>query len=142
MKHLWILSIQTSLPDTCSNHEDLKKQLRLAKDKSQIVKQIKEVLVQNHIAFLDVMKYAIRKSDSSRDDGIQYACLDVENFSYAPTSAYFICNSKLAETGYLQICNQLLRQPNHEYLAQSWQHLYKNDTKTKWIETIKRLCAL
>ena len=106
--------------------------------KEAVVTQIKNVLEENGIAFLDIMKYAIRQLNKSDDDVIKYYCIDIERFKNIPNSVYFICNSKLAKEGYLNICKALHREPNYIYLPQNFPHLYRNGNEEKWIEIIKK----
>ena len=84
------------------------------------------------------MKYAIRQLNKSDDDVIKYYCIDIERFKNIPNSVYFICNSKLAKEGYLNICKALHREPNYIYLPQNFPHLYRNGNEEKWIEIIKK----
>ena len=86
----------------------LKKQLFDAKsDQRIVVEKIKEELKSKKIAFLDIMKNVIRKKDSPYDNDIKYYSLDKEGFSCIPKNAFVICNSRLAETGFNQICEIL-----------------------------------
>lgn len=104
-------------------------------EKNPIILQIKENLIKNRIGFLDIMKYAIRKNDSPYDNDILYYSLDLEGFALVPKDAVFICNSRLAEQGYLQVCETLKIQPNYVYLSQ------RGTRKEKWLQTLKSILA-
>lgn len=114
-----------------TNLKTLKKSLFVEQKNSDIVNQIKEVLKENNIAFLDIMKYSIRKKDSPYDADIVHFALDIESFKNTPFDTFFICNSKLAETGYLTICKNLNRKVNYIYLSQRFA------TKKEWVDAIK-----
>lgn len=118
-----------------TNLKELKKSLQQTtsyEEKQKIITQIKNTLKENNIAFLDIMKFAIRKLGSPYDNDIKNYCLDIESFRNIPNSVYFICNSRLAEQGYLEICKNLGREINYSFLSQ------RMAKKVEWIETIKK----
>lgn len=116
-----------------TNLKELKNSLsKPNSDKNQTISEIKSILKETGIAFLDIMKSAIRVKESPYDSDIKYYSLDVDSFKNIPDSVYFICNSKLAEDGYKQICEKLGRKDNHILLSQ------RRAKKTEWIDNIKR----
>ncbi len=116
-----------------TNLQQLKDSLPTADNKEKTLFEIQKTLKEHNIAFLDVMKFALRLKDSSEDLDIKYFTLDVESFKNLPNSVHFICNSRLAEDGYLEICKRLNRKPNYEYLTQFWMKLDKN----AWVNSIR-----
>lgn len=117
-----------------TNLKDLKKELHKS-FKQSIVVQIKNELMSKNIAFLDIMKHAIRKKDSPYDNDITYYSLDKEGFGQVPKNACFICNSRLAEKGYLQICEILDVTPNYIYLSQ------RGTPKKEWLKYLKKILS-
>ena len=112
----------------------LKKQLFDKKfNKNETIFKIKQELISKNIAFLDIMKNAIRKNDSPYDNDIVYYSLDIDGFSCIPKNAFAICNSRLAEQGYNQICEILKIQPRYKYLSQ------RGSTKKEWMETFAKV---
>lgn len=109
----------------------LKKQLHENKQTApETVEEIKKQLVSNNIAFLDVIKCAVRKKDSPADGDISHYVLDVDSFKIA-SDAVIICNSRLAEQCYIEICEKLNKQPNHIFLSQ------RSGRKVEWLNAIK-----
>ena len=96
------------------------------------IEQIKQYLVEREIAFLDVMKYAIRKKGSCADKDIAYFSLDKESFGKI-NNAVIICNSRLAEICYCEICEQLGLKNKHVFLSQ------RRATKEQWLQTLKEI---
>lgn len=115
-----------------TNLKERKKELQSAENKGEIVADIIKVLKENRIAFLDVIKYVIRTKGSSSDDDIKYYCLDVDSFKKIPDSACVICNSRLAEEKYKEICEMSGCEDKHIFLSQ------RSAIKEVWIDTIKR----
>ena len=112
-----------------TNLKELKKQLLLKPHDSKIIEEIKYTLIKNKIGFLDIIKSAIRKNDSPYDKDIKYYTLDTEVFK-TNTTALYICNSKFAEEGFIQICKELNLNLNYLYLSQ------RHDTKQSWLSAI------
>lgn len=112
--------------------KDKKKELLKMPKSEEIIESIKTELKKNNIAFLDIIKYAIRKKDSPYDADIKYYTLDVESFKNIK-NAKFICNSIFARDSFIEICKQLNINPNFVYLSQ------RMDTKKLWLETINKL---
>lgn len=92
------------LIDYCFSTEEnglviLKRQLRQANEKSEIIKKIKNYLFEHKIAFLDIINKAIRKIGSSLDDDIVEYTFDFESFKYCNNNQKFVCTSKNAKIG-------------------------------------------
>ncbi len=80
-----------------------------SKAKSYIVEEIKKVLKENHVAFLDVVKKVRRKKGreaSSYDNDIAMYMLDYEAFEDLKNVKKIICNSKWAYDGLLEIVKE------------------------------------
>ncbi len=96
-----------------------------------IINAIKGRLATHKIAFLDVMKFAIRVTGSSADSDIKCFTLDDGAFCNLPasvlSSAYFICNSKNAEFGFDWICQRNGLKLNKKCLSQ------RSATKDEWV---------
>ena len=106
-----------------------KKILHETKDLS-VINEIIDILKSKGIAFLDVFDSVIRKQNSPYDDDIKYYTLDIDSFK-KNINAKFVCNSRLAEKCFLEICETLgIDNPNYIYLSQ------RKGTKNLWIETI------
>ena len=114
--------------------KELKKQLHSnPENKTQIIDEIKKQLTAKKIAFLDVIKYAIRKKDSPADNDIAFCTLDEDVFKIS-TNATIICNSRLAEECFCSICDKLNFDPSkHIFLSQ------RSGLKKDWISTIKSI---
>ena len=107
-----------------------KKILHETKDLS-VINEIIDILKSKGIAFLDVFDSVIRKQKSPYDDDIKYYTLDIDSFK-KNINAKFICNSRLAEKCFLEICETLgISDPNYIYLSQ------RKGTKDEWVQTIK-----
>ena len=102
-------------------------------NKNETIFALKQELISKNIAFLDIMKNAIRKNDSPYDNDILCYSLDIEGFSCIPKNAFVICNSRLAEQGYNQICEILKIQPKYKYLSQ------RGSTKKEWLDTFANI---
>ena len=93
--------------DRCLNLDgtfvELKKQLALNKQSRSVVKEIEKQLHNNNLAFLDIIDRAIRVKGSSKDDDILMYSLDYDHFKFCNTSQIFICTSKNAKNGLLEI---------------------------------------
>ena len=120
-----------------TNLKELKKQLHSENsNKTEIVEQIKQQLISKKIAFLDVIKYAIRKKDSPADNDITFCTLDEDVFKITP-NATIVCNSRLAEECFCSICDKLHLDPSkHIFLSQ------RSGLKKDWISTIKSVVSL
>ena len=104
------------------------------------VSEIKRILKEEKIAFLDVMKEVVRP-DSSLDDDIEEFTLDIEKFqevfSQYKNIKKVICNSRLAQSCYKEIKNKLkgfLNLPNEVYCAQRGRG--DNAKKEHWIKEL------
>lgn len=95
--------------------------------KTQIVDEIKDILREQQIAFLDIMDKAIREKDSCKDSDIAAYTLDESTFQNIPQGAKIICNSRLAEAGFKQIQKVLGRNLSYSYLSQ------RRGKKVEWI---------
>lgn len=98
----------------------------------EIINDIKQILINNKIAFLDIIQYAIRKKESPYDKDILYYTLDIDCFNINKNALY-ICNSIFAKECFEKICNILNIKLNYIYLSQ------RLDTKKSWVETIKKI---
>ena len=112
----------------------LKRQLRdkniTDEERMKIVNRIKDFLTEHDVAFLDVIKYAIRKKGSHLDSDIKYYCLETAYFDENP-KAKIICNSKLAKDCFLKISDKQFLSNNMEYLSQMW------GKKDEWLKAFK-----
>ncbi len=90
------------------------------------VKKIKDILNSHNIAFLDVMKNAIRTKVSSSDNDIEYYVLAKDKFDQIPDGAVVIANSRLAEE-----CVNKIGVKNVNFISQRF------GTKREWIDAIK-----
>ena len=93
-----------------TNLKGLKTQLVGSNTPTGIINQIKNTLINEHIAFLDIFESVIRKSNSPYDSDIKYATLDYNTFKKTLNKLRakpikVICNSRLAESGF----NSLLK---------------------------------
>lgn len=104
-------------------------------NQSKIISEIKNILVSKNVAFLDVIKFAIRKKDSPSDNDIKFCSLDEDVFKINPTATY-ICNSRLAESCFKEICEKLNISPSNQiYLSQ------RSGKKADWLNTIKQILS-
>lgn len=108
-----------------------KKRLLEQPNNKEIIDNIKQTLMDNKIAFLDVIEYAIRKDNSPADKDIKYYTLDTEVFT-KNTKAKYICNSIMARNCFLEICKTLNLELNYIYLSQ------RHATKKEWIDEIRK----
>lgn len=95
--------------------------------------EIENILSKRHVAFIDVINEAIVSKVSSRDDDILSYTLDYKSFeeifSMNPNIKIAV-NSKNAEAGFKQICNELKKHIKYELIPQNiWgnYHIYKNE---------------
>lgn len=110
--------------------KELKTSLTTATSSTSIIKSIKDELVTEKIAFLDVFKEVIRKKTSCYDKDIIYATLDDCTFASAfsllsNNNVKVICNSQLANQYYNQIKDKLISPgkitlPDSILLSQRW----------------------
>ncbi|MCI6988092.1 MAG: hypothetical protein MR902_00750 [Campylobacter sp.] len=97
--------------------------------------KIKQILKQNKIAFIDVIKNAVRLKYSSSDDDIIAATLDYDSFKCLQnTHPTVIVNSKLALKYFDKIKCELNLITKRIYLSQS---RFSID-KQAWINVIKK----
>lgn len=94
---------------------------------------IEKILRERHVAFIDVINEAIVLKGSSRDDDILSYTLDYKSFeeifSMNP-NIKIVVNSKNAEAGFKQICNELKISIKYELIPQNirgYYHIYKNE---------------
>lgn len=103
-----------------------------------IINQIKNTLINEHIAFLDIFESVIRKSNSPYDSDIKYATLDYDTFNNTLNTLRakpikVICNSRLAESGFNSILKGMKSTCNITiiYLPQ------RCGKKADWINALK-----
>ena len=109
-------------------------------NKRKIIEEIKQELIANHVAFLDVIEKAIHKNGqeySCYDDDIEYYCLDCSTFQNLSDKVFFICNSKMAYECFAEICKEINHQ---EYLSRA---IYlpqrgKGSSKEGWLKEIRQ----
>lgn len=104
------------------------------------VSEIKRILQEEKIAFLDVMKEVVRPN-SYLDDDIEEFTLDIEKFqevfSQYKNIKKVICNSRLAESCYIEITEKLKEVPvlpKEVYCAQRGRG--DNAKKEHWIKNL------
>ena len=125
--------------DSCSNKNEVDSDNKVVRDK------IKEYLKDNKIAFLDVVKYAIRNKYSSSDENIVVAELDYDEFKDLENVKKIIVNSRAAEDALKKIFNKNFGDPeiyNEKviYLSQNTRGLSRErwaELKEKWLEEIR-----
>lgn len=93
-----ILDEYFGLKNTNSSLVALKKRLKKASnaDKEKIIDEIKDILKQQQIAFIDVIKSAIRVEHNANDDKILLFSLDYDAFKNCDNVDKFICTSNNA----------------------------------------------
>lgn len=103
-----------------------------------IINDIKNTLINEHIAFLDIFESVIRKSNSPYDSDIKYATLDYDTFNNTLNTLRakpikVICNSRLAESGFNSILKGMKSTCNITiiYLPQ------RCGKKADWINALK-----
>ena len=93
--------------DKCLDSENklskLKKELYLNPKNKDIINSIEKLLFDYKIAFIDIIDNAIRIKNSSKDDDILMFSLDKKSFEYCNTNQIFICTSKNAKDGLMEI---------------------------------------
>lgn len=121
-----------------TNLKGLKTQLVGSNTPTGIINQIKNTLINEHIAFLDIFESVIRKSNSPYDSDIKYATLDYNTFKKTLNKLRakpikVICNSRLAESGFNSILKGMKSTCNINitYLSQ------RCGKKTDWINALK-----
>ena len=121
-----------------TNLKGLKTQLVGSNTPTGIINQIKNTLINEHIAFLDIFESVIRKSNSPYDSDIKYATLDYNTFKKTLNKLQakpikIICNSRLAESGFNSILKGMKSTCNINitYLSQ------RCGKKTDWINALK-----
>ena len=96
-------------------------------------KEIKNILRKRQVAFIDVINEAIVSKVSSRDDDILSYTLDYDRFKeiFSKNQKIKIAvNSKNAEVGFKQICNELKKHIKYELIPQNIRgnyQVYKNE---------------
>ena len=121
-----------------TNLKGLKTQLVGSNTPTGIINQIKNTLINEHIAFLDIFESVIRKSNRPYDSDIKYATLDYNTFKKTLNKLRakpikVICNSRLAERGFKSILKGMKStcNINFTYLSQ------RCGKKTDWINALK-----
>lgn len=120
-----------------TNLKELKCQLK----ENNVVDTIKSTLQCHGIAFLDVIKYAIRKETSCLDKDIMQFSLDMEAFKKVATckNITVVCNSRDSERYYNMICCELAKEglllPKPVFCSQ------RSGTKEAWKEMIINSCV-
>lgn len=102
--------------------------------------EIEKILCERHVAFIDVINEAIVSKVSSRDDDILSYTLDYKSFKdiFAMNPKIKIAvNSRNAEAGFKQICNELKIHIKYELIPQNIRgnfHIYKSELSLikKW----------
>lgn len=129
---------------------ELKTKLKNSDEKGSVIEEIKKELKRYNIAFLDVVKNAIRVRGSSSDQDISYYSLDNDSFEkifkIIRDDTFFICNSRMAENGYKKICkdSEPKRVANYKYIAQYLRAGAEKKEKNEkdWIETIQKVLGI
>lgn len=121
--------IDQALGDT--NLKEKKKQLLQNPNNEKIIEDIKQQLIKKQIAFLDIIKYAVRKKGSYLDTDIKYCTLDTNVFK-KNINTVFLCNSKDSLIGFNKISEQLNIKPKTMYLSQ------RLATKQEWLNAIRQ----
>ena len=125
---------------------NLKKRFNSDESNNQKVREeIKKHLKKNKIAFLDVVKYAVRNKHSSDDKDIMIAELDYDVFKDLENVKKIIVNSRAAEDALKKIFNKNFGDPeiyNEKviYLSQNRRGLSRErwaELKEKWLEEIR-----
>lgn len=120
-----------------SNLKELKIKLNISKNESEkqkIIVDIKKILTDNKIAFVDAMKYVIRDKDkiNSHDDtAIKYYSIDGNTLKTINDYSIIICNSRLSQDIVSKIFN--INKNELTYIPQRG----KNSTKLNWLSGIK-----
>ena len=122
-----------------TNLKELKSKLNGNKPET-VVKEIKSTLQSQGIAFLDVIKFAIRDKTSCLDSDIIQFSLDFDSFKKITNckNITIVCNSRNSERYYKIIQNELSKEgmllPEHIFCSQ------RSGTKEKWKEIIRKSC--
>ncbi len=120
-----------------SNLKELKIKLNASKNESEkqkIIVDIKNILTDNKIAFVDAMKYVIRDKDkiNSHDDtAIKYYSIDENTLNMINDYSIIICNSRLSQEIVSKIFN--INKNELTYIPQRG----KDSTKLNWLNGIK-----
>lgn len=120
-----------------SNLKELKIKLNASKNESEkqkIIVDIKNILTDNKIAFVDAMKYVIRDKDkiNSHDDtAIKYYSIDENTLNMINDYSIIICNSRLSQEIVSKIFN--INRNKLTYIPQRG----KDSTKLNWLNGIK-----
>lgn len=102
--------------------------------KAKIKNDIKNILIKNKIAFIDVMKYVIRnknKTQSHDDTAIEYYSVDDATLSKIKDSSTIICNNRLSQNIVAKKFN--VKKDDITYIPQRG----KGSSKSNWINGIK-----
>ena len=111
------------------------KPLKLSIDTNKnAINEIKNTLIEQGIAFLDVMEKVVRKKDSPYDKDIRFFSLDYETFAKVieqNKNVKFICNSKLALDCFAEITKNLGLKVNYVFCSQ------RCTKKVVWLDELK-----
>lgn len=99
-------------------------------ESEKIINEIVEELDKVGIAFIDVVKEAIRREGSSLDTDIKYVVLDYEAFNDLKNVEHIICNSKDALECFNHITNGPILLSQRRTRKEIW--LNKLKEYTKW----------
>lgn len=120
-----------------SNLKELKIKLNASKNESEkqkMIVDIKNILTDNKIAFVDAMKYVIRDKDkiNSHDDtAIKYYSIDENTLKKINDYSIIICNSRLSQEIVSKIFN--INKNELTYIPQRG----KDSKKSNWLDGIK-----
>lgn len=98
-------------------------------EKKEIINEIVEELDKVGIAFIDVVKEAIRKKDSPLDTDIKHVVLDYEAFKDLKNVEHIICNSKDALECFNHITNGPILLSQRRTRKKIWLNKLKEYTK-------------
>ena len=126
--------LDKAFPNRKNKLVDLKNRFRESGWNVEIKEEIKEELKVRHVAFLDVIKEAHVKENSSKDNDIDTYILDKESFDNLPDDIKIVANSTNAKVALEYILNK----QNIEMIPQSIRGNWNYDSKENLIETWKR----
>ena len=101
--------------------------LKHPKDANSI-NEIKNILKELQIAFIDVVDYAVSSNRSASDDAIDCFCLDRDIFCKVNDNAIIICNSRNSEYAY----EAMFSNKSPKYAPQQWLYKPYEDIYNKW----------
>ena len=80
------------------------------------INEIKNILKELKIAFVDVIDYAISSNNNASDDAIECFSLDRDVFNIVTDSTIIVCNSRNSEYAY----KKMFPNKQSEYVPQQW----------------------